>query len=141
MAATEAFVKEQIKEVEDKWDEKLNDKFMKMKEEIKAEVEEMRTSVTGHKGGWKEASQIEKYKERFRLRMKEANAEKSTIKLCDDNFMEFKQQVTGWMKALHPVIKKVMETLERPENRTVEEENIKEQLVEEMRKQAGHTIT
>ena len=104
MAATEDFVKQQIKEAEEKLDEKLNEKFEKMKEEIKKEVEEMRATSVGHKGGWKEASQIDKYKERFRLRMKEAIAEKPTIKLNDDNFIEFKQQVTGWTRALHPLI-------------------------------------
>ena len=40
------------------------------------------------------------------------------------------------MKALHPLIKKVIENLERPENRTVDDEDIKKRLVDEMRQQA-----
>ena len=66
----------------------------------------------------------------------DANCEKPTIKLTGDNFTEFKQQITGWMKALHPMVKKVVERLEKPEHRTIDETDIKARLIEEMRQQA-----
>ena len=127
MNATEAFVKDQIKEAE----EKLNEKIATLKEDL-----EKVKAKQSYAGSWKDKSQIEQYKDKFTLRKKEANTEKPTMKLNDDNFTEFKQQITGWMKALHPLIKKVIESLERPENRTVDDEDIKKRLVGEMRQQA-----
>ena len=103
---------------------------------IKEDIEDMKVSRLTSEAWKGKRSQLEQYKDKFALRNKEANNEKPTIKLNDENYIEFKQQVTGWMKALHPLIKKVMDNLERPENRTVDEEDIKQNLVKEMREQA-----
>ena len=104
---------------------------MKMKEDL----ESIKAKIS-HAAAWKDKSQIEQYKDKFALRKKDAVHEKPTVKLNDDNFTEFKQQMTGWMKALHPVIKKVIDNLERPENRTVDDADIKNTLIDEMREQA-----
>ena len=129
-AATEAFVEEKIQEAEGRWKAEL----AKIKEELTSSSINQSSS-----GSWKERSQIQKYKDKFALRKKEANHEKPTIKLNDDNVTEFKQQMTGWMKALHPVIKTVIDNLERLENRTLDEEDIKQRLIAEMRIQAEET--
>ena len=115
-AASEQFVKEQIQEAEERWKAEL----AKIKEDITTINMNQASS-----GPWKEKSQIEQYKDKFALRTKEANHEKPTIKLNDDNFTEFKQQMAGWMKALHSLIKKVIENLERPENIRADEEDKK----------------
>ena len=138
-AATEAFVKDKIKEAEQTWRKQLQEETSHAKLEIakmQEEIEKINTRQSSSEGWKDKRNQIDLYKEKFSLRIKEANSEKPTIKLSNENFMEFKQQVTGWMKALHPLIKKVMETLEKPENRTIDEEDIKERLVVEMREQA-----
>ena len=139
MAATETFVEAKIKEAEEKWRQQLHEETTQAKVElakIKEEIQDMKASRSAY-DSWKDKrSQIEQYKDKFALRKKDANHEKPTVKLNDDNYVEFKQQVIGWMKALHPIIKKVMENLERPENRSVDEDGIKEKLLEEMRTQA-----
>ena len=61
---------------------------------IKEEIEVIKVHPTSS-ASWKERSQIEQYKDKFALRTKEANHEKTTIKLNNDNFTEFKQQMTG----------------------------------------------
>ena len=100
MAATEAFVIEHIKEhvqaAEGRWKERLEKELAKLKEDM----DKIKTNQASA-GTWKDKSQIEQYKEKFALRKKEAVHEKPTAKLNDDNFMEFKQQMTGWMNALN----------------------------------------
>ena len=138
MTATEDLVKAQIQATEERWKERFDKETNHAKAELvkmKEDLESIRASQS-HAGAWKDKSQVEQYKEKFALRKKEANYEKPTVKLNDENFTEFKQQVTGWMKALHPLIKKVMESLEKPENRALDEEDIKKRLLEAMRQQA-----
>ena len=139
MAATEIFVHQKVQEAEDRWRKQLQEETYMAKTEITSMKEEIQR-ILAHlstSDAWKnKRSQIDQNKEKFALRKKDANNEKPTIKLNDDNFTEFKQQITGWMKALHPVIKTAIDKLERPENRTVDEVDIKQQLIEEMREQA-----
>ena len=131
MAATEEFVQRKVQEAEERWKDRLDKEIAKFKEDM----DKIKTNQATA-GTWKDKSQIEQYKDKFALRKKDAVHEKPTVKLNDDNFTEFKQQMTGWMKALHPVIKKVIDNLERPENRTVDEADMKKRLIDEMREQA-----
>ena len=139
MAASEEFVQEKIKEAEERWKEVLREETKQAKKElgkIKEEIEEIKAHRSSSEAWKDKMSQVNRYKDKFALRQKEANNEKPTIKLNDDNFTEFKQQITGWMKALHPMLKTVIENLEMVENRTLDEEDIKQGLIQEMRKQA-----
>ena len=129
-SATEDFVTAQIQQAEDRWKSELA--------KIKEDIERMKANQSSSEVWKQKRSPIDLYKEKFALRTKEANHEKPTIKLNDENFVEFKQQMTGWMKALHPIIKTVIENLEKPDNRTVDEAEIKEKLVEALRAQAEH---
>ena len=115
-AATEAFVKDKIKEAEEAWRKQLQEETSHTKIELakmKEETEKISIRQPSSEGWKDKRNQMELYKDKFSLRTKEANSEKPTIKLNNENFMEFKQQVTGWMKALHPLIKKVVEALEK----------------------------
>ena len=58
--------------------------------------------------------------------MKEAGEEKPSMKFNDKNkdeaFAEYRKHVFGWMKAAKPVLRAVMEEMEKPEGRKIEEE-------------------
>ena len=73
--------------------------------ELNEKLASMQTS------GTKVKRQVDQYKEKYGLKIKEANSEKPSTKMSDDNFAECKQQITGWMKSLHATVKKVMEEL------------------------------
>ena len=139
MAVSHAFVEEKLQEAEARWKQQLQEETKRAKKELanmKEDIEHLKANYSSSEAWKNKRSHVEQYKEKFALRKKEANNEKPTIKLSDQNFAEFKQQMTRWMKASHPLVKQVIEDLERPENRTVDEVEIKEKLVEKMREQA-----
>ena len=90
MTATESFVQAKIKEAEERWKEVLLEETKHAKEElvkIKEEIGQIKAQRSSS-DTWKEKmSHINQYKDKFALRNKEANNEKPTIKLNDENHM------------------------------------------------------
>ena len=130
--ATEMYVQEQIRLLNAQWRETVET----MKSEFETEIKELQAKLkegqTENKSS-KDKTPIEKYKERYNIMKKEANAERPTIKMNGTNFETFKEQMAGWMKSLNPIVKKTMEELEKPKRRTTDEKEIRKAFAEEMR--------
>ena len=134
--ASQEYVQSQMQMLEEKWQKKFEEAMASKDEEIKKMKEMNEQLASMYMPGTKAKRQVDQYKDKYGLRSKEANSEKPSIKMSEDNFAEYRQQITGWMKSLHSTVKKVMEELEKPAQRNLDEKEVKKMFSDEMREQA-----